>query len=122
MSVSLSSQLPAGDGNGLDAIVYDLNDPKKIHVCICLVSGKKSTTDYESGDTVTTARVRRIEVILDGEDMKVAERLMRRALDVRTGREALPYDLEEEMRSVFPARIEDLAPEDDAPEGPGEDG
>jgi hypothetical protein len=112
MSVSLSSKLPSGDGNGLEAIVYDLNDAKKIHVCICLVSGKKGTTDFESGETVTTARLRRIEVILDPDDLKLAENLMRRALDRRTGRESLPYDLEEEIRGAFPVDVEDLPSED----------
>lgn len=111
MSVNLSGALPGGDGNGLEPIVYDLKDPSKIHVCICLVSGKKGTTDFESGDTVTTARIRRIEVILDPEDLRLAENLMRRALDRRTGREALPYDLEEEIRGAFPEDAENLPPE-----------
>ncbi len=111
MSVNLSGSLPSGDGNGLSEIVYDLNDARKIHVCICLVSGKKGTTDFESGETVTTARLRRIEVILDPEDLKLAENLMRRALDRRTGREALPYDLEEEIRGAFPEDAENLPPE-----------
>lgn len=111
MSVSMSGRLPSGDGNGLEAIVYDLNDAKKVHVCICLVSGKKGTTDFESGETVTTARLRRIEVILDPEDLKLAENLMRRALDRRTGRESLPYDLEEEIRGAFPEDAENLPPE-----------
>ena len=111
MSVSMSGRLPSGDGNGLEAIVYDLNDAKKVHVCICLVSGKKGTTDFESGETVTTARLRRIEVILDPDDLKLAENLMRRALDRRTGRESLPYDLEEEIRGAFPEDAGNLPPE-----------
>lgn len=113
MSVSMSGKLPAGDGNGLEPIVFDLQDARKIHVCICLISGKKGTTDFESGDTVTTARIRRIEPITDTEDLKVAETLMRRALDQRTGRQALPYDLEVEIRGAFPANVDDL------PEDPG---
>ena len=112
MSVNLSGALPSGDGNGLSEIVYELKDPSNIHVCICLVSGKNGKTDFESGDTVTTARVRRIEVIRDPDDMKLAENLMRRALDRRTGRESLPYDLEEEIRGAFPADAEDLPSED----------
>lgn len=103
MTVSVSGRLPDGDGNGLTAIVSDLvRDPKKLHVCIALVDCRKVTTDADSGEIVPTARLRRIEVILDGEDMKVAENLMRRALDRRTGREALPYDLEQEIRAAFP--------------------
>ena len=103
MTVSVSGRLPDGDGNGLGAIVSDLiRDPKKLHVCIALVDCRKITTDADSGDAIPTARIRRIEVVLDSEDMKLAENLMRRALDRRTGREALPYDLEQEIRAAFP--------------------
>ncbi len=113
MSVSVSGNLPGGDGNGLSEIVSDLiRDPKRLHVCIALVDCKKVVTDADSGDVVPTARVRRIEVIKDGEDMRLAENLMRRALDRRTGREALPYDLEEEIRGAFPADVKDLPSED----------
>lgn len=117
MTVSVSGRLPEGDGNGLSAILSDLvRDPKKLHVCICILDGKKVTTDADSGETVPTARIRRIEVLLDEEDMKVAENLMRRSLDRRTGREALPYDLEQEIRAAFPSSVEEL--EDDGQTGP----
>ncbi len=112
MSVSLSSKLPAGDGNGLEVVVYALKDPGAVIPCVCLVSGKYEKNDFESGETVTTARIRRIEAILDDEDRKIVENVMRRALDRRTGREALPYDLEEEIRGAFPANAEDLPSED----------
>ena len=103
MSVSISGKLPGGDGNGLEEVVSDLiRDPRKPHVCICILDSRKVTTDADTGETVPTARIRRIEVIKNPEDMKVAENLMRRALDKRTGREALPYDLEEEIRGAFP--------------------
>jgi hypothetical protein len=102
MSVSVSGNLPAGDGNGLAAIVSELiRNPKQMHVCIAIVDTRKVTTDADSGDVTPTVRIRRIEVIGDAEDMRVAERLMRRSLDQRTGREALPYDLEAEMAEVF---------------------
>ena len=118
MTVSVSGRLPDGDGNGLNTVLSDLiRDPKKLHVCIAIVDGKKVTTDADSGETVPTARIRRIEVLLDEDDMKVAERLMRRALDRRTGREALPYDLEEEIRAAFPGTVEDYTED-----GPGQTG
>ena len=120
MSVSLVSKLPEGDGNGLEAIVFQLKDPNQIHVCICIVTGKGANTDYESGDTRTAARVRRIEVILDPDDLVVAHRLMMRALERRTGQESLPYDLEEEIRNAFPSSIENLGPDEDE-ESPGGD-
>lgn len=118
MSINLSGTLPSGDGNGLAPIVFDLRDPSKIHICICIVTGKSGNTDYESGETKTTVRVRRIEVVLDPDDLILAHRLMTRALERRTGQESLPYDLEEEIRSAFPASIEDL-PEDGDNDGAG---
>src|SRR5690349_22344274 len=119
MTVSVSGRLPEGDGNGLSAIMSDLiRDPKKLHVCICILDGKKVTTDADSGETVPTARIRRIEVLLDEEDMKLAENLMRRALDRRTGREALPYDLEQEIRAAFPGKVEDYTDDEPGHTGP----
>lgn len=113
MSVNVSGKLPAGDGNGLEEIIYDLiHNPKKLHVCICLVDRRRMTDDADTGEVIPIARIRRIEVIKDPEDMGLAENLMRRALDRRTGREALPYDLEEEIRGAFPASVDDLPSED----------
>jgi hypothetical protein len=113
-SVSVSGRLPDGDGNGLVAVLSELiRDPKKLHVCIAIIDGKKVTTDADTGETVPTARVRRIEVIVDSEDKELARRLMVRALDRRTGRESLPYDLEAEIREAFPQEIGDLPPEDE---------
>lgn len=97
----LASSLPGGDGNGLVAIARDLIDsPHTIHVAVCLVDCKKSTTDNDSGEIVPTARVRRIEVIT-GDDIKLAEKMLRRALEGRTGKTVLPFDLEEDMRAAF---------------------
>lgn len=112
MSVSLSSKLPEGNGNGLEPIAFKLKDPNQVHVCIAMVTGKGANTDYETGDIKTTVRVRRIEVIDDDEDLVLAHRLMMRALERRTGQESLPYDLEEEIRSAFPSSVEDLPLED----------
>jgi len=50
--------------------------------------------------------------------MRVAENLMRRALDRRTGREALPYDLEEEIRAAFPGKVEDYTDDEPGQTGP----
>lgn len=108
MSPKISGTLPGGDGNGLVAIMADLiSDPKKMHVAICIVDGKKITTDADTGETVPTARVRRIEVIQDRGDQEVLRRLMRRALDQRTGREGLPYDLEAEIEDAIGPLTED---------------
>lgn len=101
MSVSLSGSMPKGDGNGLSAIISDLiHEPRKMHVAIVILDCAKITTKPDSGEVVPTARIRRAEVIA-GQDIKLAEGLMRRALDKRTGREQLPFDLEEDIRAVF---------------------
>jgi hypothetical protein len=97
----LSSALPGGDGNGLAAIARHLIDaPHEVHVAIALVDCCRLTTDTDSGEVEPTARVRRIEVI-DGVDKELAQTMMRRALEERTGQTVLPMDLEEDLRAAF---------------------
>lgn len=101
-NINMSGRLPSGDGNGLVAILSELvRDQQQIFVGICLIDGKKVTIDKDTGEKVPTARIRRIEVILNEEDMRVCRRLMERALGIRTGRETLPYDLEAEIETAF---------------------
>lgn len=97
----LASGLPKGEGNGLGAIDRALIDqPSRIHVVVMLIDCKKISTDVDSGDIEPTARIRRIEAVLR-DDYPVAERMLRRALDKRLGKEVLPYDLEEDLRVAF---------------------
>ena len=104
MSAKVSGHLPGGDGNGLQAITGDLvREPRKLHVAICILDGKSYTADADTGEIIPTARIRRIEVIAEEDDKRIAERLMRRALEARTGRETLPYDLEAEIAGAFAA-------------------
>ena len=97
----LASGLPKGDGNGLDALARDLIDsPHEIHVVVALVDCKKITTDNDDGTVEPTARIRRIEVISEG-DKDLAAKMLRRALEKRTGKTVLPFDLEEDLRAAF---------------------
>lgn len=97
----LTSGLPKGDGNGLDALARDLIDnPRDVHVVVALVDCKKTTTDNDDGTVEPTARIRRIEAITD-EDKELAAKMLRRALEKRTGKTVLPFDLEEDMRAAF---------------------
>ena len=64
-----------------------------------LVDCQKVTTDMDSGDVEPTARIRRIEVIREDKDR--AAMMLRRSLEVRTGKTVLPFDLEEDMRAAF---------------------
>lgn len=127
MAISMSGKLPAGDGNGLSAIIPSLirEDHGQFHVVIGLVDCKKFTTDKDSGETVPTVRIRRIEVVQREDDMRVARSLMQRALEERTGQETLPYDLQAEMEAAFgsddPSDYLDDTGIPGAPTGEGDD-
>lgn len=97
----ISNSLPGGDANGLAAIARDLIDsPHDVHVVVALVDCKKVTTDHDSGEVEPTARIRRIEAI-DKDDHPFAQKMLRRALEHRTGKTVLPFDLEEDLRTAF---------------------
>lgn len=97
----LASGLPKGDGNGLDALARKLiDDPHDVHVVVALVDCKKLTTDTDDGTVEPTARIRRIEAISDS-DKDLAAKMLRRALEKRTGKTVLPFDLEEDLRAAF---------------------
>jgi hypothetical protein len=98
----LAANLPKGTANGLQVIAQSLVDePERVHAVIALIDCKKVTTDFDSGEVVPTARIRRIEVIQDGEDLGMAQRVIRRALERRTGKTVLPFDIEDEIASAF---------------------
>jgi hypothetical protein len=97
----LGSTLPRGDGNGLDALARVLIDsPQEIQVVVALVDCKKITTDNDTGEVEPTARIRRIEAITEA-DKVLAGKMLRRALERRTGKTVLPFDLEEDLRAAF---------------------
>lgn len=99
--VSLAGALPKGDATGLDPIISSLiDDPRGMHVVIALVDCKKITTNADTGEVVPTLRIRRIEAVLN-DDKPLAERLMRRALEQRSGRTMLPMTLEDELAAAF---------------------
>jgi hypothetical protein len=117
MSVSMSGKLPSGDGNGLVAVLSELvRETAAQFVTICLVDCKRVTLDKDTGEKIPTVRVRRIEVLLDADDVKIARRLMERALSARTGQETLPYDLAAEIDMAFGS--EDVSDYRDEPEMP----
>jgi hypothetical protein len=100
--ITVSGKLPSGDGNGLVAILSELvRDDQQVFVAVALIDGKRVVIDKDSGSKVPQARIRRIEVILEPEDKVVCRRLLERALDKRTGRESLPYDLQAELDEAF---------------------
>lgn len=97
----LAANLPGGESNGIGALARELIDnPTQVHVVIALVDCKKTTVDNDSGDIEPTARIRRIEVVTD-DDKARAYIMLRRALEKRTGKAVLPFDLEEDLRTAF---------------------
>lgn len=102
MGTKLAGALPQGESNGLAAISRELVElPDKVHVVIALVDCSKITHKVDDGDVIPTARIRRIEAISDAEDGLVLRRILLRQYERRTGKEVLPFALEEDLRSAF---------------------
>ena len=92
--------MPRGEANGLESLARDLLDnPESVHVIIGLVDCAKITQDIDAGDLEPTARFRRIEVIRQDKPRMLL--LLRRAMEERTGRTVLPFDLEEDLRNAL---------------------
>jgi hypothetical protein len=101
MEISLSGALPRGDANGLGVIVKSLiREPEKIHALVVLVDTTKLVTHVDTGETIPVLRIRRAEVIRD-DDLKEAERLVRRAWEQRNGDQVLPIELEQDVTDIF---------------------
>lgn len=81
--IKLAAALPKGEANGLGPIVPSLvDDPTRPRVVLMILDCKEITTNADTGEIVPTARIRRVEALLDG-DLDAAQRLMERALEVR---------------------------------------
>jgi hypothetical protein len=107
----LNAALPKGEANGLQQLARDLIDnPREVHVIVALVDCKKITTDNDTGEIEPTARIRRVEVIAE-DDKPFVAKMMRRALERRTGKTVLPFDLEEDMRTAFGGRVDPVTGE-----------
>ena len=98
---ALGGNLPRGDANGLSAMAADLiREPERKRVIIALIDNPKTVVNNVSGDRIATVRICRIEAVLSG-DLGTAEKLIRRALEKRTGQTVLPLDLEDELTEAF---------------------
>lgn len=99
--MKLAGALPKGDGNGLaslDRVVA--NDPDTRHVLIAVVSTRKLITDIETGDVEAQMKIDRVERLL-AEDAELAEKMLRRALQKRSGETVLPIDVADEISEIF---------------------
>lgn len=101
MSVKLGGQLPKGTANGLGPIVLDLcREPDHFQVVLAIVDCKEIKTDTDTGEVIPTMRIRRIEAIT-GSDKPAARRILERAMERRTGRVELPFEVEEDLSNAF---------------------
>src|SRR6516165_10101284 len=115
MDISLSGALPRGDGNGLGPIVKSLiREPERLHALLVIADCTKLVTHVDTGECVPVLRIRRVEVILDG-DLPEAERLVRRAWEQRSGDTVLPLEMEDDLQAIFESVTE---PEPEIPEEP----
>lgn len=99
--MKLASKLPKGDANGLAALTPAMvRDPHRMHVILAVVDCSQISTNVDDGSVEPTARLRRVETILD-DDRGTAEQLIRRALERRLGGTVLPLDVEDELNAIF---------------------
>lgn len=118
-SAYLSGRLPDGEANGLAGKLRELvDDPERVHVLIVLADVTKVTQLVESGATVPTLRIRRVEAIGDPTDQKELQRILMREYERRTGQPVLPLELERDVESAFTAGDAAAPPDDDPPPPP----
>jgi hypothetical protein len=115
--VKRNALLPKGDENGLAAIAANLvaecngDQPRKLRAVLAIIDPRRVTLDGDTLDAIVTVRFRRIEVLL-AEDLPAAEKLIRRALEHRSGETTLPLELEDEIRQAFDSMANPDSPED----------
>jgi hypothetical protein len=117
--VKTNAILPKGEENGLAPLAGELvaegahRRPKRYRAVLGIIDTKRVGIDSDTGDEVATVRFRRVEVVL-GSDLAEAEKLIRRALEFRTGQATLPLELEDELEQAFREIVID-------PDDPGKD-
>jgi hypothetical protein len=104
-TVKLSGTLPPGEQNGLrDHAALFLDDPAELRLAIVVIDTRATTEDLVKGEVSATARIRRVELVVDDPaDMKAIKRLMLRASERRAGNTVLPLDTEQEIDALFEA-------------------
>jgi hypothetical protein len=114
--VKTLSIMPKGDTNGLTAIAGELaaevrgDRPQKMRAVIALVRPRRAAIDVDGTETVTVEFLR-VERLL-AEDLPAAEKLLRRALETRSGLTVLELDLEDAIREAFAEMSNPDSPED----------
>jgi hypothetical protein len=123
-NVKTNAVLPKGEENGLADIAGALvaeglgRSPVKLRAVIAIVAPRRVSVDTKTGDELATVEIRRVEVLLPV-DLGAAEKLLRRALESRSGQTTLELELEDEIRQAFDQMLNPDSPED--PEEGGDD-
>jgi hypothetical protein len=122
-NVKTQAVLPKGEENGLADIAGALvaegsgRAPKKLRAVIAIIDTKRVGIESDTGEENATVRFRRVEVLLTV-DLGAAEKLLRRALEARSGQTTLELELEDEIRQAFEQMANPDSPIDpDEPEG-----
>lgn len=114
--VKLSSKMPAdAEMNGLDQQAQTLLDePKSLRVACVWFDVQKVTVDTDSGAQVPTVRLRRFEPLGEADDVSKAIReAVGVAIQERTGRAPIPWDIVEVVDGDQEAYYGDTLPEGD---------
>jgi hypothetical protein len=113
--------MPHGDRDGFTPIADELaKDPLRVRAAIVIFNCKRGTTDFAADETALTIELLRAELLL-AQDLGDAERLLRRALEFRSGQTTLDLELEDEIKRAFDAMREPDSPVD-PDEGQADDG
>lgn len=97
----VNPKLPSGDANGLDDLAAQLvREPNRKRVLLAVVDCSRIVEDADTGDREPVVRFRRVE-LLTPTDAPQGEQLLRRALERRTGRTTLPFEVEDELTRLF---------------------
>jgi hypothetical protein len=127
--VKTNAIMPKGETNGLASIASELvaegrgDSPPRLRAALVIFDCRRVSIDADSKEETATVRFRRVELLLPG-DLPAAEKLIRRALESRSGQEVLELELEDDIRQAFDAVADEPpeGPEDDNPEGKGRRG
>jgi hypothetical protein len=122
--IKTNAVLPHGEQNGLLDIAPQLvaeglgKAPQRLRAVLAIVDCRRVNTDSDTGDETATVRFRRVEVLLTA-DLDAAEKLIRRALEARSGQTTLDLELEDEIRKAFDSMRDPDSPidPDDPPPG-----
>jgi hypothetical protein len=127
-NVKTNAVLPKGEENGLADIAGALvaegsgRAPKRLRAVIAIIDTKRVGIESDTGEENATVRFRRVEVLL-AVDLGAAEKLLRRALEARSGQTTLELELEDEIRQAFEQMANPDSPEDpDEGKGKGKGG